>query len=135
MTPETDENGSDDAQRASPTIAGVSGMKVASWASLATTVVPVALGLVIGIAYLGYANVQRQIKAQRAELQSQHAELQSLKGKIQGMAATQSRTDVAQPQPTQSRTDVDQSQPSISEIQGLQNHVNTLRGQQKQRKK
>ena len=70
----------------------------------------------IGIAYLGYANVQRQIKAQRAELQSQHAELLSLKDKIQGMAATQSQTDV------------EQSQPSISEIQGLQNHVITLRG-------
>jgi hypothetical protein len=34
----------------------------------------------LGIAYLGYANVQRQIKAR-------HAELQSLKDKIQGMAA------------------------------------------------
>ena len=123
MSPETDENRSDDRQHASPTIVGVSERKVASWASLATTVAPVALGLVIGIAYLGYANVQRQIKTQRAELQSQHAELQSLKGKIQEMAATQSQTDV------------EQSQPSISEIQGLQNHVNTLRGQQKQRKK
>ena len=93
----------------------------ASWAALATTVAPVALGLTIGIAYVGYAHVQRQIKAQHAELQSQHAELQSLKDKIQGMAAAQSRTDV------------EQSQPSISEIQGLQNHVDTLRGQPKQR--
>ena len=79
----------------------------------AGAVVPVALGLMLGIAYLGYANVQRQIKAQ-------HAELQSLKDKIQTMAAAQSRTDV------------EQSQPSISEIQGLQNHVDTLRGQPKQ---
>ena len=86
----------------------------ASWAALATTVAPVALDLTIGIAYLGYAHVQRQIKAQ-------HAELHSLKDKIQGMAAAQSRTDV------------EQSQPSISEIQGLQNHVDTLRGEPKQR--
>ena len=82
----------------------------------AGTVVPVALGLVLGIAYLGYAHVQRQIKAQ-------HAELQSLKDKIQGMAVAQTRTDV------------EQSQPSISEIQGLQNHVDNLRGQAKKQKK
>jgi len=82
----------------------------------AGTVVPVALGLMLGIAYLGYAHVQRQIKAQ-------HAELQSLKDKIQTMAAAQSRTDV------------EQSQPSINEIQGLQNHVDTLRGRAKKQKK
>ena len=82
----------------------------------AGTVVPVALGLVLGTAYLGYAHVQRQIKAQ-------HAELQSLKDKIQAMAVAQTRTDV------------EQSQPLISEIQGLQNHVDTLRGRAKQQKK
>ena len=82
----------------------------------AGTVVPVALGLMLGIAYLGYANVQRQIKAQ-------HAELQFLKDKFQAMAAAQSRTDV------------EQSQPSISEIQGLQNHVDTLRARAKKQKK
>ena len=82
----------------------------------AGTVVPVALGLMLGIAYLGYANVQRQIKAQ-------HAELQFLKDKFQAMAAAQSRTDV------------EQSPPSISEIQGLQNHVDTLRGRAKKQKK
>ena len=81
----------------------------------AGTVVPVALGLVLGIAYLGYAHVQRQITAQ-------HAELQSLKDKIQAMAVAQTRTDV------------EQSQPLISEIQGLQNHLNTPRGQPKQQK-
>jgi len=101
-----------------------SGRRDTSWAGLATTVVPIAFGLMLGVAYLGYAHVQRQIKAQHAELQSlkdtQYAELQSLKNKIQGMAAAQSRTDV------------EQSQPSISEIQGLQNHVDTLRGQPKQ---
>ena len=82
----------------------------------AGTVVPVALGLVLGTAYLGYAHVQRQITAQ-------HAELQSLKDKIQAMAVAQTRTDV------------EQSQPSISEIQGLQNHVDTLRGRAKKQKK
>jgi hypothetical protein len=49
--------------------------------------------------------------------------LQSLKDKIQGTTAAQSRTDV------------EQSQPSMSEIQGLQNHVGTIRGQAKRQKK
>jgi hypothetical protein len=99
--------------------------KDASWAGLATTVVPVALGLMLGVAYLGYAHVQRQIKAQHVELQSlkdTQAELQSLKDKIQGVAAA-----------AQSRTDVEQSQPSINELQGLLNHVDILRVQAKQR--
>jgi hypothetical protein len=34
----------------------------------------------------------------------------------------------------QTRTDVERSQPSISEIQGLQNHVDTLRGRAKPQK-
>jgi hypothetical protein len=94
----------------------------------------------LGIGYLGYANVQRQIKAQ-------HAELESLKDKI---PAAHSRTDVEQSQPStseiqglqnhvvpaaHSQTDVEQSQPSTSEIQRLQNHVETLRGQAKRQKK
>ena len=137
MIPETDENGTGDPRStlASSIIAGagqipnlesigdevqsapaatpaVRARKEALWAGI---VVPVALGLMLGIAYLGYAHVQRQIKAQ-------HAELQSLKDKIQGMAVAQTRTDV------------EQSQPSISEIQGLQNHPNTPRGQSKQQK-
>jgi uncharacterized protein HemX len=135
----TDENGSGDPRSmlASPSIAGAGqfpsdlesiGDEVQSapaaipaatgWkdALRAGTVVPVALGLVLGIAYLGYAHVQRQITAQ-------HAELQSLKDKIQAIAVAQTRTDV------------EQSQPSISEIQGLQNHVDTLRGRAKQQKK
>jgi len=139
MTAETDENGSGDPRSmfASPIIAGAGqfpndlesiGDEVQSapaatpaargWkdALRAGTVVPVALGLVLGTAYLGYAHVQRQIKAQ-------HAELQSLKDKIQAMAVAQTRIDV------------EQSQPSISEIQGLQNHVDTLRGRAKQQKK
>jgi len=139
MTPETDENGSGDPRSmlASPMIAGAGqfpndlesiGDEVQSvpaatpaargWkdALRAGTVVPVAFGLVLGIAYLGYAHVQRQIKVQ-------HAELRSLKDKLQAMAVAQTRTDV------------EQSQPSISEIQGLQNHVDTLRGRAKQQKK
>ena len=122
MTPETDENGSDSGEPRN-TQPAARGRNDASWAGLAT-VVPVALGLTLGVAYLGYAHVQRQIKAQHAELQflkdTQYAELQSLKDKIQVMAAAQSRTDV------------EQSQPSISKIQGLQNHVDILRGQPKQ---
>ena len=139
MTPETDENGIGDPRSmlASPIIAGAGqfpndlgsiGDEAQSAPAVtpaarggkdalrAGTVVPVALGLVLGIAYLGYAHVQRQITAQ-------HAELQSLKDKIQAMAVAQTRTDV------------EQSQPSISEIQGLQNHVDTLRGRAKQQKK
>jgi hypothetical protein len=109
MTSETDGNGGDPRS----TLASAPGRTDALRAG---TVVPVVLGLMLGIAYLGYANVQRQIKAQ-------YSELHSLEDKIQGMAAAQSRTDV------------DQSQPSISEIQGLQNHVDTLRGRAKKQKK
>jgi uncharacterized protein HemX len=138
MTAETDENGSGDPRSmlASPIIAGAGqfpndlesiGDEVQSapaatpaargWkdALRAGTVVPVALGLVLGTAYLGYAHVQRQIKAQ-------HAELQSLKDKIQAMAVAQTRIDV------------EQSQPSINEIQGLQNHVDILRRAKQQKK-
>jgi len=142
MTPETDENGSDDAQHASPTSAGAdqisnnlesvgnevqsapapapaaSGRKDTLWAGLATTV---AVASMLWIAY--QSNVRNEVTLIQRQIEAQHAELQSLKDKVQGMAATQSRTDV------------EQSQPSISEIQGLQNHVNTLRGQQNQRKK
>ena len=107
------ENISDEVQSAPAATPAATGWKDALRAG---TVVPVALGLVLGIAYLGYAHVQRQITAQ-------HAELQSLKDKIQAMAVAQTRTDV------------EQSQPSISEIQGLQNHVDTLRGRTKPQKK
>jgi len=107
------ENISDEVQSAPAATPAATGWKDALRAG---TVVPVALGLVLGIAYLGYAHVQRQITAQ-------HAELQSLKDKIQAMAVAQTRTDV------------EQSQPSISEIQGLQNHVDTLRGRAKTAKK
>ena len=116
MTPETDENGSDDSQRAPAPAAR--GRKDTLWAGLATTV---AVASMLWIAY--QSNVRNEITLVQRQIEAQHAELQSLKDKIQGMT------------PTQSRTDVEQSQPSISEIQGLQNHLNTLRGQQNQRKK
>ena len=116
MTPETDGNGSDDAQRAPAPAAR--GRKDTLWAGLATTV---AVASMLWIAY--QSNVRNEVTLVQRQIEAQHAELQSLKDKIQGMATTQSRTDV------------EQSQPSVSEIQGLQNHVNTLRGQQKQRKK
>ena len=142
MTPETDENGSDDAQHTSPTVAGAdqisdnlesignevqsaaapapaaSGRKHTLWAGLATTV---AVASMLWIAY--QSNVRNEVTLVQRQIEAQHAELQSLKDKIQRMATTQSRTDV------------EQSQSSVSEIQGLQNHVNTLRGQQNQRKK
>ena len=113
MTPEIDDGGDPRSTSAAGATPAARGRKDALRTGI---VVPVALGLMLGVAYLGYANVQRQIKAQ-------HAEMQSLKDKIQGMAAAQSRTDV------------DQSQPSISEIQGLQNHVDSLRGRAKKQKK
>jgi uncharacterized protein HemX len=114
MAPGTDENGGDPRGTLAPAArSAASGRKDALRAG---TVVPVAIGLMLGIAYLGYANVQRQIKAQ-------HAELQSLKDKVQGMGGAQSRTDA------------DRSQPSISEIQGLQNHVDNLPGRAKKQKK
>jgi uncharacterized protein HemX len=144
MTHETDENGNDSgAPRntlAPPTAPAARGRNDALLAGLGATLVPVALGLFLGVGYLGYANVQRQIKAQ-------HAELESLKDKI---PAAHGRIDVEQSQPStneiqglqnhvvpaaHSRTEVEQSQPSISEVQGLLNHVETLRGQAKRQKK
>jgi uncharacterized protein HemX len=126
MSPE--ENGSDfGAPRNTPTpptTPAASGRNNALWAGFGTTVVPIALGLLLGIGYLAYANVQRQIEAQHAELETlrdtQHAELESIKDKIPA---------------THSRTDVEQSQPSINELQGLLNHVETLRGRANHQKK
>jgi uncharacterized protein HemX len=116
MTPENDEGGDPRGTLASPAPAATAAVRGQKDTLRARTVVPIALGLMLGIAYLGYAHVQRQIKAQ-------HAELQSLNDKIQGMAVAQTRTDV------------EQSQPSKSEIQGLQNHVDNLRGRAKKQKK
>ena len=66
MTPETDENGGDPHTRlASPAPAATPATRERRDALRAGTVVPVALGLMLGIAYLGYANVQRQIKRPR----------------------------------------------------------------------
>jgi hypothetical protein len=130
MTPETVENGDDPhGTLASPAPAATSAARGRKDALRAGTVVPVALGLMLGIAYLGYANVQRQIRAQ-------HAELQTLKDKIQEMVVAQTRTPLYSssvvPPPLRR---VEQSQPSLNEIQGLQNHVDTLRGRAKKQKK
>ena len=125
MTPENDENGGDPrGTLASPAPAATAAARDALRAG---TVVPVALGLVLGIAYLGYAHLQRQIEAQDAGFVTQ---LQPLKQKIQEMtAAAQSQTDA------EIATLASQSQPPKSEIQGLQNHVDTLRGRAKPQKK
>jgi uncharacterized protein HemX len=152
MTPETDETGSDDGgsrstQHASPIIAGAgqipnnsesTGDEVQSAraatptatgqkdAGFATTVVPVVLGLMLGIAYLGYAHLKSQIEAQHAGFATQ---LQPLEHKIREMTAAQSQIDA------EIAKLVAQSQPPKSEIQGLQNHIITPRGQPKQNKK
>jgi hypothetical protein len=149
MTPETDENGTGDPRStlASSTIAGAgqipndlesisdqvpptpAATPVATGqkdAGFATTVVPVALGLMLGIAYLGYAQLKRQIEVQHDELVTQ---LQPLKDKIQETIAAQSRSD------TEIAKLVERSHLPKSEIQGLQNHATTLRRQPKQQKK
>ena len=90
------------------------------------TVVPVALGLMLGIAYLGYAHLQRQIEAQHAGFVTQ---LQPMKQKIQEMTAAQSQIDA------EIAKLAAQSQPPKSELQGLQNHVDNLRGRAKKQKK
>jgi hypothetical protein len=144
MTPETDENGSGSGapRKAEPTSRRRGASLTAAAIAFGTIVVPVALGLILGIGYLGYADVQRE-----REIKAQHAELESLKDKI---PAAHGRTDIEQSQPSTSeiqglqnhvvpaahgRTDIEQSQPSTSEIQGLQNHVEALRGQAKRQKK
>jgi hypothetical protein len=145
MTPETDENGSepgeprnskpasptagtdqvpndvgrrDEVQPAPPTAPAARGRNDAFWAALATTA---AVAAMLWIAY--QSNVRNQVAQVQKQIEVQHAELQSLKDKIQGITAGQSQTDV------------EQSQPSTSEIQGLQNHVETLRRQTKRQKK
>jgi hypothetical protein len=146
MTPETDASGSDE-PHASSIIAGAGqipnnsesiGDEVQSTpastptateqrdADLSTTVVPIALGLMLGVAYLGYAHLKTQIEAQHAGFVTQ---LQPLKHKIQEVTAAQSQTDA------EIAKLVAQSQPPKNEIQGLQNHIITPRGQPKQRKK
>ena len=67
MTPEIDDGGDPRSTSAAGATPAARGRKDALRTGI---VVPVALGLMLGVAYLGYANVQRQIKAQHAELQS-----------------------------------------------------------------
>lgn len=124
MTPENDENSGDPpGTLASPAPATTAAVMDALRAG---TVVPVALGLMLGIAYLGYAHLQSQIEAQHAGFVAQ---LQPLKQKIQEMTAAQRQTDADIAKLAA------QSQPPKSEIQGLQNHVDNLRGQAKKQKK
>ena len=123
MTPENDEDGDPRDTLASPAPAATA---TARDALRAGTVVPVALGLMLGIAYLGYAHLQRQIQAQHAGFVTQ---LQPMEQKIQEMTAAQSQTD------TEVAKLAAQLQPPKSEIQGLQNHVDNLRGRAKKQKK
>ena len=130
MTPETDENGTGDPRSTLPSsiIAGASQIpndleSIGDEVQSAPAAKPSVRGRKDAFrAGTVVPHVQRQIKAQ-------HAELQSLKDKIQGMAVAQSQTDA----------EIDklatQSQPPKSEIQGLQNHVDNLRGQAKKQKK
>ena len=118
---ENDEGGDPRGTLASPAPAATAAARDASRAG---TVVPVALGLMLGIAYLGYAHLQRQIEAQHAGFVTQ---LQPMKQKIQEMTAAQSQTDA------EIAKLAAQSQPPKSEIRGLQNHV--VRGQAKKQKK
>jgi uncharacterized protein HemX len=123
MTSENDEGGDPRGALASPAPAATAAARDALRAG---SVVPVALGLMLGIAYLGYAHLQRQIEAQHAGFVTQ---LQPMKQKIQEMTAAQSQTDA------EIAKLAAQSQPPKSEIQGLQNHVDNLRGQAKKHKK
>jgi hypothetical protein len=127
MTPETDENGGDPrGTLASPAPASTPTATGQKDAGRATTVVPIALGLMLGVAYLGYAHLKTQIEEQHAGFVTQ---LQPLKHKIQEVTAAQSQTDA------EIAKLVAQSPPPKNEIQGLQNHIITPRGQPKQRKK
>ena len=123
MTPENDEGGDPRGMLASPAPAATAAARDALRAG---TVVPVALGLMLGIAYLGYAHLQRQIEAQHAGFVTQ---LQPMKQKIQEMTAAQSQIDA------EIAKLAAQSQPPKSELQGLQNHVDNLRGRAKKQKK
>jgi uncharacterized protein HemX len=123
MTPENDEGGDPRGALACPAPAVTAAARDALRAG---TIVPIALGLMLGIAYLGYAHLQRQIQAQHAGLVTQ---LQPMKQKIQEMTAAQSQTDAEVAKLAA------QSQPPKSEIQGLQNHVDNLRGRAKKQKK
>src|SRR5215471_17471577 len=120
MTAENDEGGDPRA------LAPPASTAAARDALRAGTVVPVAFGLMLGIAYLGYAHLQRQIQAQHAGFVTQ---LQPMEQKIQEMTAAQSQTD------TEVAKLAAQLQPPKSEIQGLQNHVDNLRGRAKKQKK
>lgn len=111
MTPENDEGRDPRGTFASPAPAATAAARDSLRAG---TVVPVALGLMLGIAYLGYARLKRQIEAQHSGLVTQ---LQPLMKKMQEMTAAQSQSDA------EIAKLAAQSQPPKSEIWGLQNRV------------
>jgi uncharacterized protein HemX len=98
------------------------------WGGLATAA---AVAAMLWIAY--QSNVREEVAQVQKQIAVQHdessAELQSLKDQIQGITAAQSRTDADVAKL------VRQSPTAKSEIQGLQNHVNTLRGEAKAQKR
>jgi predicted nucleic acid-binding Zn-ribbon protein len=79
------------------------------------------------------SNVREEVRQVQKQIAAQHdessAQLQSLKDQIQGITAAQSRSDA------DIAKLVRQSPTAKSEIQGLQNHVNTLRREPKAQKR
>jgi uncharacterized protein HemX len=100
----------------------------ALWAALATAV---AVAAMVWIAC--QANARNEVAQVKKEIAAQHdetvAQLQSLKYKIQGITVAQNRTDA------EVTKLVKQSPPAKNEIQGLQNHVDTLHRQPKAQKR
>ena len=98
------------------------------WGGLATAA---AVAAMLWIAY--QSNVREEVAQVQKRIAVQHdessAELQSLKDQIQGITAAQSRTDADVAKL------VRQSPTAKSELQGLQNHVNTLRKEPKAQKR
>lgn len=98
------------------------------WGGLATAV---AVAAMLWIAY--QSNVRNEVAQVQKQIATQHdesaAQLQSLKDEIQGITAAQNRTDA------QIAKLIKQSPPAKSEIQGLQNHVDTLRTPPKAQKR
>ena len=98
------------------------------WGGLATAA---AVAAMLWIAY--QSNVREEVRQVQKQIAAQHdessAQLQSLKDQIQGITAAQSRSDA------DIAKLVRQSPTAKSEIQGLQNHVNTLRREPKAQKR
>jgi uncharacterized protein HemX len=120
--------GSSEVQSARVVASAAGARSDAVWAALATAV---AIAAMVWIAY--QANARDEVAQVQKEIATQHdetvAQLQSLKDKIQGITVAQNRTDA------EVTKLVKQSPPAKSEIQGLQNHVNTLRQEPKAKKR